>query len=98
MNDMIADSCIAIILQAQVSAASVKLTKSSHDHHDHSHSHNSKVDSKVESKQENSATIVKHPEDLSPSRPDTIVHQLLVNTFGDPRITKTSESESTSFK
>ncbi|KAJ3091693.1 hypothetical protein HK102_013774 [Quaeritorhiza haematococci] len=37
INDMVADSILAIIIQAESSPASVKATKSSHSHHHHHH-------------------------------------------------------------
>ncbi|KAI8894305.1 beta-lactamase-like protein, partial [Globomyces pollinis-pini] len=43
MNDMIADSIVAIILQADSSPASVKVTKSEHHHH-HGHEHQHESD------------------------------------------------------
>ena len=39
VNDMIADSVLAVIIQSESSPASVKATKSSHDHSHHSHDH-----------------------------------------------------------
>jgi acyl carrier protein len=38
INDMIADSVVTVVLQAEISPASVKVTKSP-DNHDHSHDH-----------------------------------------------------------
>ncbi|KAJ3416498.1 Cleavage and polyadenylation specificity factor subunit 3 [Chytridiales sp. JEL 0842] len=49
VNDMIADSIVAVVMQAESSPASVKATKSTHKHHHHHHHNNAeKKDDKAE--------------------------------------------------
>jgi cleavage and polyadenylation specificity factor subunit 3 len=98
INDMIADSVVTVVLQAEISPASVKVTKSSdtHNHsHEHSHDHSPKPNDNVETAEEKCEHVstIKINEPLKAVRPSLskLIQTHLQLSFGIDNIKRVGD-------